>query len=103
MLVTGLDAFEVEHGEAAEFAHLDGKRHVYHAVHRTGENGDAQGLIGSASRRGISEGGVHLIRVDGHLTGDECNLVKTIGDSCFAVAADPHAHRKKEKRKKLRG
>ncbi len=43
VLVAGLYALEVEHGEAAELAHGDGEGRVDHAVHGRGKAGERQG------------------------------------------------------------
>ena len=35
--VARLHAFEIDHTEAAQLAHLDGETHIGHAIHRAGE------------------------------------------------------------------
>ena len=42
VFVAGLDAFEIEDREAAEFAHGDGEADVDDAIHRAGEDGNRQ-------------------------------------------------------------
>ncbi len=102
MLVAGLDTFKIEYSETAEFAHLDGKGHVHDPIHRAGEDGDLQlDRLGVAARD--QEGGVDLVGVDRHRAGYEGDFVKSVSDPRFAVAADPHAHRKEGKGRNVRG
>ena len=38
IFVAGLDAFEIQNRQSAEFAHGDGKANIDHAIHRAGQD-----------------------------------------------------------------
>ena len=89
--VAGLDAFQIQHREPAEFAHLDRELHVDHTVHRAGQDRDLQlDRLGVASWN--SECRVDFVRIDSDASGDESNLIEPISHASFAIAADPHSH-----------
>src|SRR6185436_8259729 len=91
VVVTGLDAFEVDDAQAAEFAHLDAELHIGYAVHGAGEDRNGE-LDLAAVRLGDQEAGVHLGGVDGDLARHEGDLIESISDAGLAVASDPHSH-----------
>ena len=96
VFVAGLDTFQIQDRQAAQLAHLHGKRHVHNPVHRAGEDGNAQAERFTVTARD-DEGSIDLVGVDGYLSGDERDLVEPVGHSGFTVTANPHAHRKKVK------
>jgi hypothetical protein len=90
-LVARLDALEVQDGQAAELAHLDGETDIDHAVHRAGQDRDFE-----IERLGVAAwqppGDVDFVRIDRDAPGDESDLVEPVGHASFAIAADPHSH-----------
>ena len=91
IFVARLHAFEVQHGEPAEFAHGDGETHVDDAVHGAGQNRNFEfERLGVAPRQ--TPGDVDLVRIDRDPARDERDFVEPIGDASFAISADPHSH-----------
>jgi hypothetical protein len=91
IFVTSLDAFEIQNGQAAELAHLDGKQDVDHAVHRAGEDRDFEIKRLSVTPR-QAPGNVDFVWIYRDAPGDESDLVEPIGHASFAITADPHSH-----------
>ena len=91
IFVACLDAFQVEHRQAAEPAHFDGKTHIHHAIHGAGQDRDFQ-----FQRRHIAsrqaESSINLVRIKRDTAGDECDLVEPVSHARFSVTANPHSH-----------
>ena len=91
IFVAGLDAFEIEHGETAQFSHLDRELHIDHSIHRAGEDRDFEfERLRILARQ--APGDVHFVGVDRDATRDERDLVEAIGHARFAIPANPHSH-----------
>ena len=86
ILVAREDALEVEHGEAAEPAHLDGQLRADHAVHGRGHDGDLEAAGAELPRD------VDFVGIDGERSGDQRDVVKAIRRPGLAPAPHPHAH-----------
>ena len=91
VLVAGLDAFQIDHAQASQAAHLHAEPNVRHAVHRAGDNGDFQNDGAAILARDLKTR-IHLVGVDGHIARHQGNLIKAIRDPRFPVPADPHSH-----------
>ena len=73
VLVAGLQALEVEHGEAAGLREGGGEGRVDDGVHRRGEDRDREGVL--AER----QGGLNEIGVGGDGAGDDGDVVESPG------------------------
>ena len=82
--VASPEALQVQDGETAELAHLDGKVRRDHGIHGGGENGDGEVVLTNG------EAHVYLFWVDGDLTGDYSYLVETITTADLLEAGHPH-------------
>jgi len=85
VLVAGLDAVEVQHGQAAEPAHRHGERDVDDAVHRRAPEGDGKLQPAQAERD------VDLVGVDGHPARHQRDLVEPVRTSSPSPDADLRA------------
>src|SRR5690606_33910207 len=92
VMVASLNTFEVDHTQAAEAAHFDAERNVRDPVHGTGHDGNLQGNSAAIRARDL-ETRINLEGVDGHVSRNEGDLIKSVGDTSFSVAANPHSHR----------
>ena len=90
--VAGLHAFQIDHAQAAQPAHLDAEAHIGHAVHGAGDDGDFERDAAAVVARDV-EGGVHLVGVDGDFAGHKGDFVKPISDARFSISSNPHSHR----------
>ena len=91
VFVAGLDAFEIQHAEAAELAHLDGEAHIDHAIHRAGQDRDLELERLRVSAR-QTQGDVDFVRVDRDSPRDQRDFVEPIGHARFSIPANPHSH-----------
>ena len=87
ILIAGLHPLQVQHRQPAHLPHRHRKLYIHHPVHGRGQNRHLEGMLPDRELR------VDLARVDRHIPGHEGNLVKPVGDTCFPVPSDPHAHR----------
>src|SRR5690349_1684989 len=92
ILVARLDAFQIEHCQAAEPAHFDGKTHIHHAIHGAGQNRNLQLQRGRVASR-QAESSINLVRINRDTAGDERDLVEPVSHARFSVTANPHSHR----------
>ena len=86
VLVAGLDALEVEHGETAELAHGDGEAGVDHAVHGGGEARELERVLAELP------GDVHVLGVAGPPAGHDGDVVEAVGPAALLAAADLYFH-----------
>src|SRR5215510_13655301 len=86
IVVAGEDAFQIEHGEAAEAAHLDGELGADHAVHGRGDDGDLEAVATELP------GNVDLVGIDGERAGNQRDVVEAVRRPGFAPTPHPHAH-----------
>jgi hypothetical protein len=86
VLVPGLDALEVEHGEAPQPSHLDGEAGIGHAVHCRRDDGKLDAPAAELPRH------VDLVRIDRDGARNQGDVVEPIRDPSLPSAPDPHAH-----------
>ena len=86
VLVAGLDALEIEYGEAAELAHGDGEGGIDHAVHRRGQARQWLRV------RAEPPGDVDILGVAGAATGHDGDVVESVGPAALLAAADLYFH-----------
>ncbi len=86
VLIAGLDALEVEHGEAAELAHGDGEGGIDHAVHGRGEARQRLRVLAELP------GDVDVLGVARAPAGDDGDVVESVGPAALLAAADLYFH-----------
>ena len=91
IFVARLHAFEIQHGEPAEFAHRDGETHIDHAIHRAGQDRDLEfERLRILARQ--TPGDIDFVRINRDAAGDERDLVEPVGHASFSISANPHSH-----------
>ena len=93
--VAGEDAFEVQHREAAVPSHLDGELWSHHAVHGRGDDRQLETMATKLP------GDVDFVRVDGHGSGNERDVIEPVRDPGLAPSPDPHPHLSPSRRRSL--
>ncbi len=91
VFVARLDAFEIQNGQAAELAHLDGEAHIDHAIHRAGQDRDLEIERFRVSPR-QTPGDVDFVRIDRDPARDQRDFVEPVGHARFSISANPHSH-----------
>src|SRR5260221_4334621 len=92
IFVASLDAFEVDHAEAAQLGHFNAETDVGDAVHRAGDDGNLEFEGFLAVRTGDLERGIDLVGVDRDFSGDQGNFIETVGPPGLAITSNPHSH-----------
>src|SRR5262249_28741961 len=84
--VAGEDAFEVEDGQSAEPAHLDGQPGPDDSIHGGGDDREIEPTTTELPRD------VDFIRIDRDGSGDHRDVVDPAGNPGFAPPPHPHPH-----------